>query len=78
VVVYDPNLLSSLSKKLSVLSSFNGLAHCAAALQDVTSDPVTRMVAEEGIKSIAAALRGFAEASPSGPEALATAAERAL
>ena len=56
VVVYDPALLASLPASVRVPSLFNGFAHCAAALQDSKCDPVTRMVAEEGIKRICAGL----------------------
>ncbi|MDP9045173.1 MAG: maleylacetate reductase, partial [Pseudomonadota bacterium] len=61
-VVYDPELSVSLPLALSVTSGLNAVAHAAEALYAVDANPIASLMAEEGIRAIAAALRGLVDA----------------
>jgi maleylacetate reductase len=56
LVVYDPALTISLPPRLSVASGINALAHCAEALWAPNRNPVTSLIAEEGIRALRAGL----------------------
>jgi alcohol dehydrogenase class IV len=50
-VVYDPVLTVSLPAPLSVTSALNGIAHACEALYARDANPLTTLIAEEGIRS---------------------------
>ena len=52
-VIYDPNLTLDLPVPMSVASGFNAIAHAAEALYADNSNPITAMMAEEGIRALA-------------------------
>lgn len=55
-VIYDPELTVSLPAALSVTSGMNAIAHAAEGLYAQDSNPVMDLMAEEGIRALAAAL----------------------
>ncbi len=55
-VIYDPELTVSLPVGLSVTSGMNAIAHAAEGLYAQDSNPVMDLMAEEGIRALAAAL----------------------
>jgi alcohol dehydrogenase class IV len=52
-VVYDPRLTLSLPLAIAGPSSMNAFAHCAEALYGDRANPVTSLMAEEGIRILA-------------------------
>jgi len=61
-VLYDPDLIRTLPLKVCVTSGFNAMAHAAEALYAHDRNPVVSLMAEEGLRAMAAALRGLQEA----------------
>ena len=61
VVIYDPELTLGLPVGLSVTSGLNAIAHCAEGLYAQDSNPVMTLIAEEGIRSVAAGLAKIRE-----------------
>src|SRR6185437_4454247 len=57
-VVYDPELTYSLPAPVTAASGMNALAHCVEALWGPRAAPVTDACALEGIRRLAAGLRG--------------------
>jgi alcohol dehydrogenase class IV len=55
-VLYDPALTLSLPASLSVTSGINAMAHCVEALYARDANPVISLMAEEGIRALAASL----------------------
>ncbi|WP_326568931.1 maleylacetate reductase [Amycolatopsis rhabdoformis] len=55
-VVYDPELTVRLPPRVSGLSGLNALAHAMEALYAPDATPVTALMAEEGVRALAAAL----------------------
>jgi alcohol dehydrogenase class IV len=55
-VIYDPELSRALPVGLSVTSGINAIAHAAEGLYAQDSNPVTELMAEEGIAALARAL----------------------
>lgn len=55
-VIYDPELTHSLPPGLSVTSGLNAIAHAAEGLYAHDGNPITALMAEEGIRALAAAL----------------------
>jgi alcohol dehydrogenase class IV len=55
-VIYDPELSLSLPLGLSVTSGLNAIAHAAEGLYANDGNPITALMAEEGIRAIAVAL----------------------
>lgn len=55
-VIYDPELSRSLSLQLSVTSGLNVIAHAAEGLYAHDGNPITALMAEEGIRAMATAL----------------------
>ena len=53
VVIYDPFLTVDLPAAMSITSGFNAIAHAAEALYAENSNPITTMMAEEGIRALA-------------------------
>jgi alcohol dehydrogenase class IV len=58
VVVYDPELTLSLPARLSAVSGLNALAHCAEAFWVPGRNPITSLIAEEGIRALGRGLPG--------------------
>jgi maleylacetate reductase len=56
VVIYDPELTSSLPVSMSVTSGINAMAHAAEGLYAVDSNPIMTLMAKEGLASMAKAL----------------------
>ena len=56
IVIYDPNLTLSLPAKVSGPSGMNALAHCVEALYAEDANPITSLMAAEGIHALARAL----------------------
>lgn len=55
-VLYDPELTYSLPVSLSVTSGINAIAHAAEGLYAADTNPITNLMAEEGITALARAL----------------------
>jgi len=55
-VIYDPNLTTSMPAMLSATSGMNAIAHCVEALYAEDANPVISLMAEEGIRALAASL----------------------
>jgi len=55
-VVYDPNLLRTLPAKIAGPSGMNAIAHCVEALYAQDANPITSLMAEEGIRTMEASL----------------------
>jgi maleylacetate reductase len=55
-VIYDPELSLTLPFALSVTSGLNAIAHAAEGLYAHDGNPIVSLMAEEGIRAIAAAL----------------------
>jgi maleylacetate reductase len=55
-VIYDPELTLGLPPETSAASGMNAIAHCVEALYAKEANPVVSLMAEEGIRALAAAL----------------------
>ena len=55
-VVYDPELTLSLPVGMSVTSGINAMAHAVEALYAPDATPIISLMAEEGVRALAAAL----------------------
>jgi alcohol dehydrogenase class IV len=55
-VIYDPELTLTLPLGMSVTSGLNAIAHAAEGLYADDGNPITALMAQEGIRAIAAAL----------------------
>jgi alcohol dehydrogenase class IV len=55
-VLYDPELTFSLPASITVSSALNALAHCIEALYARGANPITSLIAVEGIRALAAGL----------------------
>jgi alcohol dehydrogenase class IV len=55
-VLYDPELSLRLPRGLSVTSGFNAIAHAAEGLYAQDGNPIMALMAQEGIRAMAAAL----------------------
>lgn len=55
-IIYDPELTTSIPANLSVTSGVNSIAHCVEGLYSQTANPITSLLAEEGIKSMVQSL----------------------
>lgn len=56
-VIYDPQLTLKLPLEISIASGLNAIAHCAEGLYAQDGNPVMALMAEEGIRSLAAGLK---------------------
>jgi maleylacetate reductase len=52
-VIYDPALTVSLPASVTAASGMNALAHCIEALYAEEENPITSLIAEEGIRALA-------------------------
>lgn len=55
-VIYDPELTLGLPPATSAASGMNAMAHCAEALYAQNTNPIVQLMAEEGIRALAASL----------------------
>jgi len=55
-VIYDPELTLSLPAALSVTSGINAIAHAAEGLYAQDANPITGLMAEEGIRALGAGI----------------------
>jgi maleylacetate reductase len=55
-VIYDPELTLGLPPAISGTSGMNAIAHCVEALYAENANPITSLMAEEGIRALAASL----------------------
>jgi alcohol dehydrogenase class IV len=53
VVIYDPELTFSLPADITAPSAMNAMAHCVEAFYAPQANPITSLVAEEGLRAIA-------------------------
>lgn len=65
VVIYDVELTATLPPAMSAASGLNAIAHAAEALYAADGNPVTALMAEEGITSLASALPEIMQAPSS-------------
>jgi maleylacetate reductase len=56
LVIYDPDLLATLPPDIVATSGMNAIAHCVEALYAQNANPITSLMAEEGVRAIARAL----------------------
>ena len=52
VVIYDPQLVQTLPRELAVASALNAMAHCVESLWTTQRNPMTTMVALEGVRAL--------------------------
>jgi len=55
-VIYDPQLLLTLPARIAGPSGMNAIAHCVEALYAQDANPITSLMAEEGIRALASSL----------------------
>ena len=55
-VIYDPLLTVGLPRRMSLTSGLNAMAHAAEALYAPDGNPISSMMAEEGLRAMASAL----------------------
>ena len=55
-VIYDPELTLKLPPSVSAASGMNAIAHCVEAMYAPDANPVTTLMAEEGIRALASSL----------------------
>jgi len=60
-VIYDPQLTLELPLATSAASAMNAIAHCCEALYAHDGNPLVSLIAEEGIRALAAALPVIAQ-----------------
>jgi maleylacetate reductase len=56
VVVYDPELTTSMPRHVTATSGLNAVAHCVEAIYSRDAQPVSTLVAEHGLHLLASAL----------------------
>jgi alcohol dehydrogenase class IV len=61
VVLYDPLLTLSLPREMTITSAFNAIAHAAEGLYAEDRNPLTSLMAEEGIRAMTSALCSLGE-----------------
>jgi alcohol dehydrogenase class IV len=71
-VIYDPQLLVQLPARVAGPSGMNAVAHCVEALYAEDANPITSLMAEEGIGALAASLPKVVD-EPANIDARATA-----
>lgn len=62
IVIYDPELTLGLPVSMSVASGFNAMAHAAEALYARDRNPISSLMAIEGLRALAQALPRIVEA----------------
>lgn len=59
-VIYDPELTTTLPVEVSVSSGLNAIAHAVEALYAPDASPIVSLMAEDGVRALAAALPAIA------------------
>jgi alcohol dehydrogenase class IV len=59
LVIYDPLLTLSLPPRLSGVSGMNAIAHCVEALYAENANPISSLMAAEGIRALGESLPGI-------------------
>jgi maleylacetate reductase len=59
VVLYDPELTASMPTALAAASGLNAMAHCVEAFWGTRRNPISSVLAAEGISALADGLRGL-------------------
>jgi len=59
VVLYDPSLTMDMPQSLSGASGMNAIAHCVEGLYAQQANPISSLMAAEGIRRLADGLRGI-------------------
>jgi alcohol dehydrogenase class IV len=67
-IIYDPSLTLGMPPSLSIASAMNAIAHAAEGLYAADRNPITDLLAAQGIRAIASAIPRIA-AHPSDPDA---------
>lgn len=67
-IIYDVDLTMTLPLSASMASGLNAMAHAAEALYADDGNPITSLMAEEGVRAMAGALRGI-HADPANADA---------
>lgn len=65
-VIYDPAMVDTLPRQVAGPSGMNAIAHCVEALYAVDANPIVSMIAEEGIRALAASLPDVVDANVTG------------
>lgn len=60
-IIYDPELTTSIPAKLTVTSGVNSITHCVEGLYSESANPITSLLAEDGIKSLVQSLPKIVE-----------------
>jgi maleylacetate reductase len=68
-VLYDPELTATLPPAIRLTSGVNAIAHAAEGLYAHDGNPITALMAEEGLRAVAAALDLFDAGEPGQAEA---------
>ncbi len=55
-VIYDPRMVMSLPARIAAPSGMNAIAHCVEALYAIDANPIVSMIAQQGIRALAASL----------------------
>jgi maleylacetate reductase len=58
-VIYDPTLTVGLPVRMSITSAINAIAHAAEGLYALDANPITSLMAEDGIRALGEALPGI-------------------
>ncbi|HEY2832230.1 MAG TPA: maleylacetate reductase [Sporichthyaceae bacterium] len=59
VVVYDPELTASMPTELAAASGLNAMAHCVESFWGTRRNPISSVLAAEGVRALANGLRGL-------------------
>lgn len=59
VVIYDPELTASLPTELAAASGLNAMAHCVESFWGTRRNPISSVLAAEGVRALAEGLRGL-------------------
>ncbi|MEM7717637.1 MAG: maleylacetate reductase [Pseudomonadota bacterium] len=61
IVIYDPKLSATLPVKMSIASGLNAMAHAVEALYAKDRNPISSLMANEGLRSLKSALKSIYE-----------------
>lgn len=59
IVLYDPSLTMSMPESLAGASAMNAIAHCVEGLYAKQANPISSLMAEEGIRRLAEGLKAI-------------------
>jgi maleylacetate reductase len=61
VVIYDPELTAAMPTELAAASGLNAMAHCVEAFWGPRRNPISSVLAAEGVRALADGLRGLGQ-----------------